>query len=82
MADANVLTRGGLPYPVALEVARQMTAGAGNGSADKLIRIGVPPMQAAEIAGQINAAAFSSHKLAVAGVNPSVADLLKKHSGL
>lgn len=82
MADANTLTRAGIPYPVAIELARQMTAGAGNGSADKLIRVGLPPLQANELAAQINGAAFSAHKLAGAGINSAVAKIIKDHSGL
>lgn len=82
MADANTLTRAGIPYPVAIELARQMTAGAGNGDAAKLIRIGMPPLQASEFAAQINAAAFSAHKLAATGLNSAVAKVIKEHSGL
>jgi hypothetical protein len=82
MADANVLARAGIPYPVAIEIARQMTAGAGNGNADKLIRLGMPPLQAGELSAQINAASFSAHKLALAMFPSAIAKLIKEHSGL
>jgi hypothetical protein len=82
MANADTITRMGVPYPVAIEMARQMTAGAGNGNADRLIAVGGTPGQAAELTAQINAAAFSAHKLAAAGFHSTFAKLLKEHSGL
>jgi hypothetical protein len=82
MANADTLARSGISYPLAIEIAAQMTAGAGNGNANRLIALGVNPMQAAELTKQINAAAFDAHKLAVACWNPAIAKLLKEHSGL
>ena len=80
--SADELCRGGMSYPVAIEVARQMNAGLTNGSADKLMAVGIPGEQAKEIAKQINAGAFDSHKLATAMVNPAIAHMLKRTSGL
>lgn len=82
VANADTLTQSGIPYPVAIEIARQMTAGVSNGNAARLMTLGVVPMQAVELASQINAAAFDSHKLTRSGWNPSIAKLLKDHSGL
>lgn len=80
--NADTLAKSGIPYPVAIEIARQMAAGAGNGSVTLLMNIGVSAEQAKELAAQINAGAFDGHKLAKAGFNSSVAKLLKDHSGL
>lgn len=82
MADANAIQCPGVPYPMAIEIARQMTAGAGNGSADRLMAIGVGTMQATELAAQINAGVFSAHKLALAMWPPDVAKNFKSASGL
>jgi len=80
--SADEICRGGVPYPVAIEIARQMNAGAGNGSVDKLVATGVAPEQAKALAMQINAASFDSHKLAITGLGGTVAALLKRISGL
>lgn len=80
--SADELCLSGLSYPVAIEIARQMNAGAGNGSAPKLIVLGISPQVATEFAAQVNAAAFDSHKLARAGFNPALAHTLKRTSGL
>ncbi|MES0040023.1 hypothetical protein [Mesorhizobium sp. L2C067A000] len=80
--SADELCRGGMSYPAAIEVARQMNAGLTNGDAGKLMSVGMPGEQAKELARQINAAAFDSHKLATAMVNPAVAHMLKRTSGL
>lgn len=80
--SADELCRGGMPYPVAIEVARQMNGGLTNGDAGKLMSVGVPGEQAKEIARQINAGAFDSHKLALSNVNPELARALKRTSGL
>lgn len=80
--SADELCRGGMPYPVAIEVARQMNAGAGNGDVKKLAAVGVPIEHAKELAAQINAGAFTDHKLALAGINPAIARTLKRTSGL
>jgi hypothetical protein len=82
MANANTLTQSGIPYPLAIEIARQMTAGAGNGDVRALMALGLGATHATELAKQINAAAFDAHKLAVAGWNSAIAKLLKEHSGL
>lgn len=82
MADPNTISGAGISYPTAVEIARQMTAGAGNGNADRLLAVGVVPMQAAELASQINVGAFSAHKLALAMWPPDVAKVIKIASGL
>src|SRR4051812_6069678 len=61
--SADELCRGGMSYPVAIEVARQMNAGVSGGDVTKLMSLGIPGEQAKEIAKQINAGAFDSHKL-------------------
>lgn len=80
--NADTLARSGIPYPVAIEIARQMAAGAGNGSVPQLMALGMQPQLAIELAAQINAGAFDGHKLARAGFNSQVAKLIKEHSGL
>lgn len=79
---ADSVCRSGFAYPVAIEIARQMTAGAGSGSATKLVAAGLNVQQAVVLAQQINAATFDSHKLALAGFPTQQAVALKKHSGL
>lgn len=80
--SADEVCRGGLPYPVAIEIARQMNAGAGNGNIDRLITTGLAPAQAKALAAQINAGSFDSHKLAVTGLSGNLASVLKRVSGL
>lgn len=80
--SADEVCRGGVPYPVAIEIARQMNAGVGNGSTDKLIATGMAPAQAQALSAQINAGSFDSHKLAIAGHGPELARMLKRVSGL
>jgi hypothetical protein len=80
--SADELCRGGMSYPVAIEVARQMNAGVSGGDVTKLMSLGIPGEQAKEIAKQINAGAFDSHKLALTGVNPAAATMLKRTSGI
>lgn len=82
MANADTLAKSGLAYPLAVEIARQMTAGAGNGATAPLMTLGLGATHATELAKQINAAAFDSNKLALAGFNSQVSKLLKDHSGL
>lgn len=80
--NANTLALSGIPYPLAIEIARQMALGAGNGSIAPLMALGLGATHATELARQINAGAFDGHKLAVAGWNPAIAKLIKEHSGL
>ncbi|RUX96156.1 MULTISPECIES: hypothetical protein [unclassified Mesorhizobium] len=80
--SADELCRGGMSYPVAIEVARQMNAGLTNGNAASLMAVGLPGEQAKEIARQINAGVFDGHKLAMTQVNPILAQTLKRTSGL
>ena len=80
--SADELCRGGMPYPTAIEVARQMNAGAGQGDAARLLAVGVPVEHAKELAAQINANAFDGPRLARAGCNPALAATLKRTSGL
>jgi hypothetical protein len=82
MANADTLARAGIAYPLAIEIARQMTAGAGSGDVNKLLALGLGMTHAIELAKQINAASFDGHKLAVAGFNTGIAKLIKDHSGL
>jgi hypothetical protein len=82
MANADTLARAGIAYPCAVEIARQMTLGAGNGNVAALMAVGLGATHATELARQINAAAFDGHKLALAGFNSAIAKLLKDHSGL
>lgn len=81
-ANADTLARGGIAYPVAIEIARQMTAGVGNGDVGKLMTLGIGAVPAIELARQINAGAFDGHKLTTSQWNPAIARLLKDHSGL
>lgn len=78
--NADELCRGGMSYPVAIEVARQMNAGSGN--VDRLMSAGMSGQQAKELAAQISGASFTSHKLAAASFNSTIAATLKRVSGL
>lgn len=78
---ADLICRSNFSYPVATEIARQMTAGAGSGDAVKLVAGGLNTQTATELAKQINAGAFDSHKLAMAGFPTQQAVALKTHSG-
>lgn len=80
--NPNDLVSAGISYPLAIEIARQMNAGAGNGSAAKLITLGIPPLAATELANHVNAGVFNADKLTAAGFHTPVAVLLKKVSGL
>lgn len=82
MADANAIQCPGVPYPMAVEIARQMTAGAGNGNVNLLMAVGVGAMQATELAAQINAGISKAHLLALAMWQPDVAKNIKAASGL
>jgi hypothetical protein len=79
MANADTITQSGIPYPVAIEIAKQMNAGVGNVQA--LMTLGVGNAQAIELSRQINAVSFDSDKLARSNWNPQIAKLLKEHSG-
>lgn len=80
--NADTLARSGIAYPAAIEIARQMALGAGNGNVNALLAVGIGATHATELAKQVNAGAFDGHKLAVAGWNSQIAKLLKEHSGL
>lgn len=80
---ADKLNNSGIAYPAAIEIARQMTVGApAGGVPDRMITVGIVPMQATELARQINAGAFSAHLLATAMWNPATAKVIKTESGL
>ena len=83
--SADTICRSGLSYPVAIEIARQINAGAAgvnSASANKLVSCGIVPSAAKELVAQITAQVFDSHKLAVAGFHPEAAVQMKKTSGL
>ncbi len=71
------------PYPMAIELARQMTAGSpSGGNVQLLMNVGFGAEAAKALAGQINAGAFTAHALAVAGLNSVAAKTIKTVSGL
>ncbi len=80
--SATQICQAGVPYPTAIEIARQMNAGIGNGNAGWLANGGIPPTAATELARQINAGAFSSDLLAKAGFPPEASVQIKLASGL
>lgn len=83
--SADTICQSGVAYPVAVEIARQINAGAGGvnaASANKLVACGIVPSAAAELVRQITAQVFDSHKLAVAGFHPEASVQMKKTSGL
>lgn len=83
--SAATICQSGMAYPCAIEIARQINAGAGGvdaTSANKLIASGIQPSAAKELLRQITAQVFDSHKLAVAGFHPEAAVQMKKTSGL
>lgn len=80
--SAATICQSGIAYPTAIEIARQMNAGVGNGDASKLVASGIPPQQATELARQINAGSFDSHKMSLAGFHGELATQVKKTSGL
>ena len=79
MSRADQLTQAGFAYPVAIEIDRQMTANAGDFK--KLMAVGIPPLQASELASHITAQSFNEQKLTLAGWNSAVAKVLKQQSG-
>jgi hypothetical protein len=66
----------------AIEIARQMNAGVGNGNADLLCRVGISATSAIELAAEINAGAFSADNLCAAMWDPVTAVAIKVASGL
>lgn len=81
--SANTICQIGIPYPVAVEIARQMNVGASTGGVvDRLVACGIGIMPATELAAQINAGVFSAHKLSLAMWNTEVAKTIKIASGL
>lgn len=83
MALADTLNGAGIAGPAAVEIARQMTAGApSGGDVNKLMAVGIAGMQATELARQINAGAFSSELLARSMWPPETARVIKSASGL
>lgn len=80
--SAARICQAGVSYPAAIEIARQMNAGAGNGKAERLVASGIHPMAATEIARQINAGAFSADLLCRAMLNYHLANIIKIDSGL
>lgn len=80
--SADTICRAEISYPAAVEIARQMNLGAGNGNANLLCAVGLNAGPAIELARQINAASFSADLLARAMWNPTIAISLKVASGL
>lgn len=80
--SAATICQSGVSYPVAIEIARQMNAGAGSGNAERLVASGIAPQKATELARQINAGSFDSHKLSMAGWHGILATQIKTTSGL
>jgi hypothetical protein len=80
--SAATICQSGVSYPAAIEIARQMNAGAGNTSVNKLVASGIAPQKATELVRQIEAGAFDSHKLSMAGFPGELATQIKKTSGL
>jgi hypothetical protein len=78
----DLLCRAMINPVAAVEIARQMTAGVGNGNADLLCRVGICADQAIELAAEINAGVFSAAQLCAAMWNPEVAIAIKLASGL
>lgn len=79
---SDKLITAGIPYPAAIEIARQIAAGAPNATRGPMHHAGIGVQQAAELVAQINAGAFDSAKLARACWNPETARILKAVSGL
>ncbi|XUM19763.1 hypothetical protein ACRAVF_19040 [Bradyrhizobium oligotrophicum S58] len=83
--SADVICQSGVAYPTAIEIARQINAGAGgvnSASVNKLVACGIQPSAATELVRQITAQSFDSHKLQIAGFRPGAAVHIKKQSGL
>lgn len=83
--SADTICQAGVSYPTAIEIARQINAGAGGvdaTSVNKLVASGIQPSAATELVRQITAASFDSANLANAGFAPEAAVQMKKGSGL
>jgi hypothetical protein len=83
-STADTICQSGVPYPVAIEIARQMAAGAGgvdSTSVNKLVASGVPGAAATALVAQITAQVFSAEKLVAAGIHGETAVQIKKTSG-
>lgn len=74
MTDGSILCTVGVPYPLAAEIGRQITAGVGN--PDLLCKVGLNATPAIELARQINAVSFSADLLCRAMWNPTTATAL------
>ncbi len=79
--SAATICQSGVAYPTAIEIARQMNAGAGNTSVNQLVAVGIQPQAATELVRQIEANSFDAHKLAKFGFRPETAVQVKKVSG-
>jgi hypothetical protein len=78
----DLLCRAMINPVAAVEIARQMNAGVGNGNADLLCRVGISATSAIELAAEINAGVFSAANLCAAMWDPVVAVSIKIASGL
>jgi hypothetical protein len=79
---SDQICRTDISYPAAVEIARQMTAGIGNGNANLISACGINATPAIELARQINAGVFSAPLLCAAMWNPITAVAIKVASGL
>jgi hypothetical protein len=83
--SADTLCRSGIPYPTAIELARQINAGPSAtpvADTNKLVASGIVPSAAKELVAQISAGAVTSAKLVAAGLPHEVSIQIKKTSGL
>lgn len=83
-STADTICQSGVSYPVAIEIARQMAAGAGGvntSSVNKLVASGVPGAAATALVAQITAQSFNADTLAKAGFHAEAAVQIKKTSG-
>jgi hypothetical protein len=83
--SADTICKSGIAYPVAIEIARQMNAGAGGvtaASVNQLVASGIPPQAATVLVAQITAQVFNADALAKAGFHTEAAVQIKKTSGL
>lgn len=83
--SADTLCQSGIAYPLAIELARQLNAGAGgvnSSSVNKLVASGLNGSAATELVKQITAQSVSSAKLVAAGLPHEVSTQIKKTSGI